>query len=198
MFFFTLGLLLWRLRNVSAMMCLLEHPQSSFIRSQFVLSGKIEGIEESVSPFEPRKLNVNIYTIYKQPDDSSKVKRSENLEVRIHDQWMKKEVRAGEEYLLAGALYNGRYIVTGCDWVQKMYLLSPVQRWGLKRYYQRNKECEVKEEGCENGECCLWKTKDLAAAEVKADCTSLKAICMKSPGGKCHWFRARIGPSCVE
>ena len=57
---------------------------------------------------------------------------------------------------------------------------------------------QVKEEGCENGECCLWKTKDLAAAEVKADCTSLKAICMKSPGGKCHWFRARIDPSCVE
>ena len=109
-----------------------------------VLSGKIERIEESTSPFKPRKLQVTIYSIYKQPDDeASKVKRSENLEVRIHDQWMKKEVRVGEEYLLAGALYNGRYIVTGCDWVQKMFLLSPVQRWGLKKYYQRNKECEV-------------------------------------------------------
>ena len=119
------------------------------------------------------------------------------IEIDIQNPW-DHEVTLDGKYLFSGYVYQ-RASGSPSNWPTRWEKVTPVQRWGFKKYYSMNCNCAVTYCHIDERKCeqhlpgCSWQVATYEIGSEKRDCKSRIGICMFIPKFKqCTWFNPKI------
>ncbi|XP_071484244.1 metalloproteinase inhibitor 3-like [Diadema antillarum] len=190
-------------------LCMPEHPQQQFCRSDFVVRGKILGrlsmsdrVDEGGHDIAPLDIEdgvtayiVKVERIYKGDGEMGLHRHVEAMMLRHDKGCGLPRLRKGHVYIITGTWdETGRYNVGACDWVIEYADLTKMQKQGVRYLYRQYCDtCQISL--CFSGNCkqqstsmCHWDLSGLRYDDD--DCEAKHSRCIRFGNGNCGWYRS--------
>ncbi|XP_046442150.1 tissue inhibitor of metalloproteinase-like [Daphnia pulex] len=181
--------------------CSKRHPQEHYCSADFVVLAHVKRIVHDRSEWS-RAYKVRIKKEFKVTESGRQALSYGRILTPSHDASCGIRLKPGRRYLLTGNIRSGKPWINLCNFVHDWDRMTPIQRKGFRRLYQRGCDCKVME--CHWwGKCpsttqaCTWDT-----AFDWHDCQSMHAICTRGNGGggsgTCRWSHSKSYRQCSK
>ncbi|XP_015434687.1 PREDICTED: metalloproteinase inhibitor 2 isoform X2 [Dufourea novaeangliae] len=202
-YFLLIALSMAPVQRVVGCSCMLEHPQTSFCRADYVAVVRVRRAKP-VSEHE-MAYNVKVNKVFKNGHNNINpvsFPKQEYLWTSPFDTMCGVHLNAGETYVVSGRINNhGQVRVSLCDIQMRWSQVTPRQRKGFRSLYHQGCACEVHyTPWWQKGEIlasvgrklCLWESEP-----GPQDCQEKYGICMPERGG-CSWSPSVPYKNCIK
>lgn len=185
----TLALVAASCRVASACTCALEHPQTHYCKSDFVIVGRVQKTFRGREDYDIYK--VKIRNVFKATDKAVAALRSGRLFTPPHESLCGVSLQPRETYVITGQVLHLEAHIYLCGYIAKWREVTPRQRKGFRLLYKQGCTCKVHE--------TRRRTKSPNTCVTNYnECYERHGICLHDRERRCHWTRAPALTRCMQ
>ncbi|XP_063532332.1 tissue inhibitor of metalloproteinase [Cydia strobilella] len=187
--FLALAVSSWR--SADGCTCMLEHPQTHFCNSDFVIVGRVQKMFKGNSFYDTYKMKIR--NVFKATQKAQVALKSGRILTPTQDGLCGVTLKPRETYVITGHVTHLQAHVNLCEYVNKWREVTPRQRKGFRQLYKQGCTCKVKTNG--RG----WRSGSPNTCFMRNDeCYERHGICLHNRQQQCHWTRAPALTRCLQ
>ncbi|CAG9785037.1 unnamed protein product [Diatraea saccharalis] len=167
----------------------LEHPQTHFCNSDFVIVGRVQKTFRGSSFYDAYK--VKIRNVFKASPKAEVALKSGRLLTPSAESLCGVTLKPRETYVITGRVVQLQAHIHLCEYIKKWREVTPRQRKGFRLLYKQGCTCKVHQ--------TRRKTKSPNTCVTNYDeCYDRHGICLHDRMRRCRWTRAPTLTRCLQ
>ncbi|XP_049866194.1 tissue inhibitor of metalloproteinase [Pectinophora gossypiella] len=176
-------------RAADACSCQLQHPQTHFCNSDFVIVGRVQKLFRGNEFYDSYK--VKIRNIFKATPKAAVALKSGRILTPSQDSLCGVNLQPRETYVITGIVIHLQAHMGLCGYVSKWREVTPRQRKGFRMLYKQGCTCKV--------HITRKRTKSPNTCVTNYDdCYERHGICLHDRKRRCRWTRAPALTRCLQ
>lgn len=176
-------------RVAVACSCALDHPQTHYCNSDFVIVGRVQKTFRGRDFYDAYK--VKIRNVFKATQKAALALKSGRLLTPSYDSMCGVSLQPRETYVITGHVVHLEAHVHLCGYVAKWRDVTPRQRKGFRLLYKQGCTCKV--------HVTRRRTKSPnTCVSNYDDCYERHGICLHDRERRCRWTRAPALTRCLQ
>ncbi|CAF4779580.1 unnamed protein product [Pieris macdunnoughi] len=185
----TIALVAASWRTSDACSCSLEHPQTHFCNSDFVIVGRVQRLFRGKDFYDAYK--VKIRSVFKATPKAALALKSGRILTPSQDSLCGVSLQPRETYVITGRVMHLQAHVQLCSYINKWREVTPRQRKGFRVLYRQGCTCKV--------HINRRSTKSPNTCVAGYDeCYERHGICLHDRDRRCRWTRAPALTRCLQ
>ncbi|KAG6446463.1 tissue inhibitor of metalloproteinase [Manduca sexta] len=169
--------------------CSLDHPQSHYCNSDFVIVGRVQKTYRGRDFYHAYK--VKIRNIFKATPKAALALKSGRLLTPSQDSLCGVSLQPRETYVITGHVSRLEAHIHLCDYIAKWREVTPRQRKGFRLLYKQGCTCKV--------HMTRRRTKSPNTCVTNYDeCYERHGVCLHDRERRCRWTRAPALTRCLQ
>ncbi|XP_045765181.1 tissue inhibitor of metalloproteinase isoform X1 [Maniola jurtina] len=187
----TLALVAGSWRVADACTCSLDHPQTHFCNSDFVIVGRVQKLFRGSDFYDAYK--VKIRNIFKATPKAAVALKAGRLLTPSLDSLCGVTLQPRETYVITGRVVQLQAHIQLCGYVNKWREVTPRQRKGFRLLYKQGCTCKVhmNRRSTKSPNTCV-------TGRSATECYERHGICLHDRARRCRWTRAPALTRCLQ